>query len=520
MAFEPELKRLEFHYFQTLVLFAEILTCYHCSSNHCLLSDHYKIAYQDIPVSTTMKQAFSRLSFLRQFMLLIFAVLVIGMMTIGTWMGWQIESSAVNRAAAISAVYVESIMAAQIHSLPNEATPDSELHAALDRLFVEGPLSRKVVRFKLWDANGRIIYSDDHSQLGLYFPVKNRLAAAFTGTLQARISNLDEEDNRPEKERWSRLLEIYVPARFDSQGKITSVAEFYLSVENLERDIRAAKQRSWLFVAIASLVFYLLLFGLVRRASRTIHDQQRDLRHQLQQLRTALDENDRMREQLHKAGVNTTTLNEEFLIRIAADLHDGPAQAIAFALMRFDEFSAAFKSCTSPPGGVAQDFRSIRDALQSSLQDVRKISSGLAMPGIAELSLADTARRAVHDFERMSRQTVQAEIGDTLNQPPLAVKITVYRLIQESLNNSWRHAPGGAPQVRMQQTDDQVLITITDHGAGFDFQAAAVAGRLGLNFMRERVRLLGGTFEVDSAPGRGTCIRARLPLSTDEVIHA
>ena len=72
----------------------------------------------------------------------------------------------------------------------------------------------------------------------------------------------------------------------------------------------------------------------------------------------------------------------------------------------------------------------------------------------------------------------------------------------------------------MQQTDDQVLITITDHGAGFDFQAAAVAGRLGLNFMRERVRLLGGTFEVDSAPGRGTCIRARLPLSTDEVIHA
>ena len=468
----------------------------------------------------TLNQAFSRLSFSHQFMLAIFAILAIGMASIGTWMGRQIETSAVNRAAAISAVYVESILATQFHDWPSVGTLGAESHDALDHLFVEGPLSRKVVSFKLWDADGRIVYSNNHSQLGLRFPIDGLLAAAFKGALQARMSNLDEADNLTEKNRWQRLLEVYVPARVGSQGKVISVAEFYLYSENLERDISTAQQRSWVFVAIVTLAIYLLLFGLVRRASLTIHDQQRDLRQQLQQLRSALEDNDRMREQVHKAGESTTTLNEEFLIRVAADLHDGPAQAIAFALMRFDEFAAAFQNCASSPSGAAQDFRNIHDALQSSLRDVRKISAGLAMPGIAELSLADTARRAIDDFERISGQTVRADIDEILDKAPLAVKITVYRLLQESLNNCWRHAPGSSPQVSMHQAECEVLITIADHGAGFDFQAAAVSGRLGLNFMRERVRLLGGIFEVDSAPGRGTCIRARLPLSANEITHA
>lgn len=469
---------------------------------------------------TTLKQAFSRLSFSRQFMLAIIAILMIGMAVIGTWIGRQIESSAVNRAAAISAVYMESILAAQFHGLQNLEAPDDRSHAALDRLLVDGPLSRNVVRFKLWNADGRITYSDDHSQLGRRFPVEGRLAAAFTGTLQAGITNLEGAHNQPERERWSRLLEIYVPVRVGNQDKVISVAEFHLSVENLEHEIHAAQLRSWLLVTVAAFAIYLLLFSLVHRADQTIQRQQRDLRDQLQRLHAALGENERMREQLREAGASTTTLNEEFLIRIAADLHDGPAQAIAFALMRYEEAAAGCLNSASPQGDVAKDLRGIHEALQSSLKDVRKISSGLAMPDIAGLSLADTARRAVRDFERVSGQTVQVEINGAPCEAPLAVRITVYRLLQESLNNCWRHAPGCAPQVRMDQSDGKVLTTITDQGAGFDFEAATASGRLGLNFMRERVRLLGGTFEVDSAPGRGTCIRAALPLSTGGMIHA
>lgn len=467
-----------------------------------------------------LKHPFSRLSFSRQFMLAIIAVLVVGMAAIGAWMGRQIESSAVNRAAAIAAVYVESILAAQLRDWSSVAVAGGETHAVLDRVFVEGPLRRKVLRFKLWSTDGRIVYSSDHAQLGNRYPVEGQLAAAFAGKVQARISDLTEADNLPEQERWPQLLEVYVPVRDGARGEIIAVAEFYHSMESMGREIRTAQQHSWLLVAVATVAIYLLLLSLVRRANDTILDQQRDLRHQLEQLRALLGENDRMRGQLREAGASTTALNEEFLHRIAADLHDGPAQAMAYALMRFEELTQTCNSNGLFQADAAHGLKTIHGALQSSLLDVRKISSGLALPGIIEMSLADTARRAVRDFERTSGQTVGAEIDEAPCSAPLAVKIAVYRLLQESLTNSWRHAHGGAPQVRIQQSDAQVLVTIADHGAGFDPLAVAVAGRLGLAFMRERVRLLGGVFEVDSTPGHGTCIRARLPLSTEEVIHA
>ena len=457
-------------------------------------------------------------------MLAIIAVLAIGMVTIGSWIGQQIENSELSRAAAMSAVYVESISAAQLHDWPSGQVVDEDMRAALDQIFVEGPMHREVLRFKLWDNSGRIDYSSDHTQIGLRLPLKNRLAAAFNGTVQARISNVKPAEALHSLALSAQQLEVYAPIYSITSGEIIAVAEFYLSVENLKDEIYVAQQRSWALVAFSTLAIYILLYSLVRRANNTIQDQQRDLRFQLEQLRSALDENDHMRERLREAGVSTTTLNEEFLIRIAADLHDGPAQTIAFALMRFDEFAASCNGCVFSPTSsahkvAAHEMVNIKSALNSSLRDVRRISSGLSIPGLDSLSLADTARRAVNDFERMSKHSILTEIDETSDNAPISVKITVYRLIQESLNNCWRHAPSGSPLVQVHRVDEQVQITITDQGTGFDPMLAASKGRLGLVFMRERVRLLGGVFEIDSAPGRSTSIRARLPLSTIEMIH-
>ena len=467
----------------------------------------------------TPKQIFSLLSFSRQFMLAIIVVLLVGMFIIGSWMGQQIETSAINRAAAISAVYIESLSSAQLQNWRKGEIVSDEMRAMFDRIFIEGPIHQEVLRFKLWDASGRIDYSTDHSQIGLRYPLKKRLVAAFSGTVQAKISDLEENDNETEYSLGLQLLQINVPIYTLAHDEIIGVAEFYLSVNNLKQEIYAAQQRSWVLVGFSTLAVYLLLFSLVRRANNTIQGQERDLFRQLEQLRDALDENSQMREQLRKAGVSTTTLNEEFLLRIAADLHDGPAQTIAFALMRFDEFSTTCRGCSSTPENAVQDLQSIKIALQSSLSDVRRISSGLALPGMDELSLADTARRAIRDFQRLSGHSVQTEIDNSLDAAPLSVKITVYRLIQESLNNCIKHAPKSTPLIKMHKNEGQVLVSVTDNGGGFDPHSAALTGRLGLAFMRERVRLLGGIFEIDSNFGLGTCIRARLPLSTDEMLY-
>lgn len=463
-----------------------------------------------------VRRAFERVSLSRQFLLVSAALLLLSMAVVGSWLGMEIERSAVNRAAAVSAVYVESILAAQLRQDSGDAMATVAMHEALDRIFVSGPLHRKVVRFKLWDGDGAILYSSEHGQVGTRFAVDGPLATAFAGTVQARLSNLDEQDNLSERDHWQRLIEVYVPVRTDPQGPIVAVAEFYHATENIDREIRSAQRRSWVLVIVATLAVLLLLFGMVRRVDDTLLQQRDDLHSQLRQLRAALDENERMRTRLGEAGAATTALNERLLHRVAADLHDGPAQTLAFALMRFDEMVESCGQCAGKERTFSPDLHAIQGALRSSLDDLRDIAAGLGMPGIAELSLAETAQRAVRDFERQSGIKIKAEIDGIPCESDLATKITIYRLLRESLWNSHRHAPGGVPRVRVWRDDEQVHIEITDSGSGFDTQAAARSGRLGLAFMQERVRLLGGDFELESAPGHGTRIRVGLPLSCGE----
>lgn len=472
-----------------------------------------------MPVRIALPKAFDRISFSRQFLIASTVCLVAGMAVIGTWLGHQIEQSVLNRAAAIAAVYVESILAAQLQGWPQVGLVTPATHDVLDRVFIQGPLKRKVVRFKLWGADGHIIYSSDHAQLGNRYPVGKLLTAAFRGEVQARISDLTDDDNPSERKRWSELLEVYVPVRLSDRGEVLVVAEFYHSVENLRHDIDQAQQQSWTLVAITTLSVYLALLGFVRRASDTIVDQQRDLREQLRRLSASLAENEVMREQLREAGAQTTTLNEQFLHRIAADLHDGPAQELSFALLRFDDLIQACGNCRDKADGAPAELETVRRAVRSALDDLRGIAAGLGIPGIADLSLADTLRRAVRDVERKTSRQVEAHIDAALGEAPIATKITAYRLLQESLTNSWRHAPDHPARVRVRRDGDMVDIEVVTPGAGFDTATAAASGRLGIAFMRERVRLLGGVFEIDSARDRGTRIHARLSITPKELHH-
>lgn len=463
-------------------------------------------------------RAFELVSFSRQFLLGGSTLLVLAMLAVGAWLGLEIERSAVNRAAAVTAVYVESIIATQLHQAAPAGLDGLDApatHEGLDHIFSKGPLRRKVVRFKLWDADGVIRFSSDHAQIGSRFPVDGLLASAFTGKVEARISKLDQIDNRAERTQWQRLLEIYVPVRV-AQDRIIAVAEFYHTTENLDREIGEARVRSWVLIGCATLAIILLMFGQVRRANETILKQRDDMREQLARLRTSFEENERMRMRLGEAGAATTALNEEFLRRIAADLHDGPAQTLAFVLMRFDELMAACGVCSK---SGAADLPKIRGALRASLDDLRGVAAGLGVPGIGELSLKETAQRAVRDCERRFDVKVDLVVADKLIDAALATKITVYRLLQESLANSIRHAPGGATQVRVWQAGDQICLEITDQGPGFDPQAVARDGRLGLSFMEERVRLLGGTFELRSTALSGTRIHACLPLTGNKEEH-
>lgn len=467
-----------------------------------------------------VKWPFERVSFSRQFMLLAAALLAVGLTGIGAWLGAQIERSAVNRAARVSSTHVQSVLTALLHDWSTAGQIGDSVRNALDRIFLLGPMRQDVARFKLWDRSGTILYSEDHAQIGQRFPLEESLAAAFDGHLQSHISVLDKPDNRPESVRWPRLLEVYVPVRAGPTGAVTAVAEFYYAMDSIDEEILAAKWRTWLLVAAVGTVLYGVMYNRVRRASDTIAEQQRGLREQLRQLRASLADIEVMREKLRDAGARTTTLNEQVLQRIAADLHDGPAQDLSFALLRFDDMARSCSGCTRAQAGVEQDLKAIPAALASSLEELRTIAAGLGAPGLANLSVTEAALKAVREGERRRGGPIDAQVDDISGDVPPATRITLYRLLQESIANSSQHAPGAPLRIRVTGASAGVRVEVSDEGCGFDPQSLDASDRLGLSLMRERVRLLGGSFELDSAPGRGTRIRAWIPLAPEETVLA
>ena len=471
-----------------------------------------------LPQANKLIRRLNRLSLTQQFLGLTTLILIVGMLVIGYWVGRQIEASTIKRAVSMASIYVESILVAQKDDWSTVQLDDAT-HGALDRLFLTGPLQRIVVRFKFWHPDGTIFYSNDHAQVGQRLKMDAELEEAFRGQASGHVSQLGGGEHEHERGLGARLLEVFVPVRAKENAEVVAVAEFYYTMESIDRDIRAAQWSSWWVVALSTIAMWSLLHGLVYSANNTIVEQQRDLVAQLTQRVFILAENERMQERLREAGARTTALNERFLQRTAAHLHDGPAQDIALALLRFESIAEPCAGCTNTGEKRNKDIDTLRVALVSSLEELRAIASGLRIPsGMNNLSLAETVERAVSDFERKFEQKVNLAIAldGAAETAPMAVKITAYRMIQEALANCWWHARGSAQQVRVGLDGDSACIEVSDQGPGFDVKQVTESGRLGLALLSERVRLLGGRIEINSIPGMGTIVKAWLPLFPDD----
>jgi signal transduction histidine kinase len=458
--------------------------------------------------------AFSRLSLSRQFLVASFPILLLGMLAVGFWVGKTIERGVVNQLGGVTGLYVDSFIAPHLQHLLHTDTLGEAQRAALDTLLTETPLGQRIVAFKIWNREGRILYSTNPAMIGHTFPIGEGLAAALAGGVHSEVSDLSESENEPEKLRWPRLIETYSPVHADKLGTVLAVAEFYQTTNELVRETRDAQLRSWLVVAGTMLAMYLLMFGLVRRGSQTIDAQRRELRNKVAALSDLVTQNAQLHDRISRAAARTTALNEHFLRRIAADLHDGPGQDMGLALMRLESMSDICGNC--PKDGrvpsLAEDFRSIHSALKSALDDLRSISSGLQLPEIERLQTGEIAGRAVRDYERKTGAMVRLAAASDLPEASLPVKITLYRLLQESLANGFRHGRGADQRVEVSNADGHLAVSVSDAGPGFDPLKTASEGHLGLAGMRERVELLGGSFQLQSAPGRGTVIRASLPV--------
>ena len=188
---------------------------------------------------------------------------------------------------------------------------------------------------------------------------------------------------------------------------------------------------------------------------------------------------------------------------IAHDLHDEVGQILTGLKLTLEAAPAS-----EPASGVAGRALPLVEDLISLIRDM---TLALRPPMLDDLGLLPTLRWHIVRYEHSTDVAVRFSHSGIDRRFGPDVETAAYRVIQEALTNVARHASSEAALVRVQATDGRLCVEVSDEGIGFDGGDLdpSTHGVLG---MRERLTSLGGSFSLDSAPGRGTVLRAELPI--------
>ncbi len=230
-----------------------------------------------------------KLTLIQKFSLLCVIMLVLFGVTLGWIVTTSLERNMFLRSKQITAQFVrdeiESEFALAELTTPKLGSDYDDFSEKVSHINL-GP---QVERIKIWNTDQVVVWSDENRLVGHRFPDNARLTEALSGKLVSAMSGL-EEDEQIFEQRFARLLELYVPIRFEPGGEIKAVVEIYQDLSPLYLDISSQKQIVWISVILGLAVLYLLLFGIVWRASNRIEAQTEALQEAHDQLEKRVKE--------------------------------------------------------------------------------------------------------------------------------------------------------------------------------------------------------------------------------------
>lgn len=209
-------------------------------------------------------------------------------------------------------------------------------------------------------------------------------------------------------------------------------------------------------------------------------------------------------------------VTEEELSRIVLDIHDGPVQYLFAALSLLTRMQYQMEGQQSNPD-LLPTVNRVTSLVEESLQEIRSFLGTFRPPEFQRRSITSMVQGLVIQHEERTNSTVELKMDIITDNPPLPVKIALYRILQEALSNAYRHAGVVRQQVSLWNEGGFICLQVADQGKGF--QPPPLEGPLatereehiGLRGMRDRVKLLGGVFTLMSSPGKGTRITVKVP---------
>jgi signal transduction histidine kinase len=443
------------------------------------------------------------LSIVQQFVVAAGLAVGVNMVATGYWAEDRIYENAIASIAETGALYLEGFLAPHVQTLATAPDLDGDDKRNIDALVHNSSLTGRVEIIKVWRLDGSLVYSTDGSRADPQ--PKDELLRAAAGQVAVDFKGHDDgwTVRRP------RRVEIYSPLYREGTKTPIAVGEFYENIDYLHETFNHYRRTMWIVILVFTISIIGSIYFIIAHANRTIGRQRAELLASLESASRLARRNDRLRRIADKARLNTSVVNETYLANIGADLHDGPMQVLSLARLKLSSLNGA-----NAPGADQQPCREIEKLIEQTVVELRSLASGLVLPEIEKISLEDALRSAIARHSHITGTEAAFSADPLPPDIPTVVKVCCYRLVQEALNNAYKHAAGREQAVHVGFTGQHIEIRVSDGGMREgDVHADNSAISLGLRGLLNRVRALRGTLVMRSRSGGGTELRARIPLA-------
>lgn len=216
-------------------------------------------------------------------------------------------------------------------------------------------------------------------------------------------------------------------------------------------------------------------------------------------------------------GVQIIKAQEDERLRVSREIHDGPAQEMANLIY---QASICERLVDVRPDEAKASLQELRRQIRSCLADVRQIIFDMRPMSLDDLGLVPALRQLISKMVERKVLEADLQMDGKEHKFDKHIEVTLFRIVQEALNNIHRHADVNKGKVRMLYTGDHLAIMIADEGQGFDVEALREQrrnpdgdGHFGILGMEERAKIIGATLTVNSKVGEGTRVHIKMPYT-------
>jgi two-component system, NarL family, sensor histidine kinase DegS len=194
--------------------------------------------------------------------------------------------------------------------------------------------------------------------------------------------------------------------------------------------------------------------------------------------------------------------------RLSRQIHDGPAQALSNFILQTE---IAMRLMDVDTSQAREELSNLKASAMGTFQKVRNFIFELRPMMLDDLGLIPTLRRYVDAFKEQTGLDITVTVTGNERRLEPYIEVMLFRAIQELLGNTARHAQATTVRILLDMGQERVRVSVDDNGKGFDPESLQHANNLGLRLIRERAEMLGGNFEIDSNPGKGTRVSFAVP---------